>query len=190
MRKLIYYIAISTDGFIAESDGTFGSFPMQGEHMADLFADFPETFPAPARAALNLTGPNKVFDAVIMGKATYDMGASVGLTSPYPQLDQYVVSKSLQKSLDPAVTLIRENPVAAVRELKGREGRAIWLCGGSKLASALYDEIDEVIVKINPLLLGAGIPLFAGKVPPTELRLIERKVYPSGYVRLHSALVR
>lgn len=190
MRKLIYYIAISTDGFIAESDGTFGSFPMQGEHMTDLFADYPETFPAPARAALGITGPNKVFDAVLMGKATYDMGASVGLTSPYPQLDQYVVSASLQKSLDPAVTLIRENPVAAVRELKAREGRAIWLCGGGKLASALYDEIDEVIVKINPLLLGAGIPLFAGKVPPTALRLIERKVYPSGYVRLHSALVR
>lgn len=190
MRKLIYYIAISTDGFIAENDGTFGSFPMQGEHMADLFADFPETFPAPARAALGLTGPNKVFDAVIMGKATYDMGASVGLTSPYPQLDQYVVSTSLQKSLDPAVTLIREDPLAAVQQLKARDGRAIWLCGGSKLASTLYEEIDELIVKINPLLLGAGIPMFAGRVPPTALRLIERKVYPNGYVRLHSALVR
>ena len=190
MRKLIYYIAISTDGFIAESDGTFGSFPMHGEHMNDLLADFPETFPAPARAALGLGGPNKVFDAVLMGKATYDMGATVGLTSPYPQLEQYVVSSSLQKSPDPAVTLIRDNPVAAVRELKAREGRAIWLCGGAKLASTLYEEIDEVIVKINPLLLGAGIPMFAGKVPPTGLRLIERKVYPNGYVRMHSALAR
>jgi dihydrofolate reductase len=190
MRKLIYYIAISTDGFIAESDGTFGSFPMQGEHMNDLFADFPETFPAPARAALGLSGPNKVFDTVLMGKGTYDVGASVGLTSPYPQLDQYLFSTSLQKSSDPAVTLIRENPVAAVRQLKAREGRAIWLCGGGKLASALFEEIDEVIVKINPLLLGAGIPMFAGKVPPTTLRLIERKVYPNGYVRMHSALVR
>ncbi len=190
MRKLIYYIAISTDGFIAESDGTFGSFPMQGEHMADLFADFPETFPAPARAALGLNGPNRVFDAVLMGKATYDVGATQGLTNPYPQLDQYVVSSSIERQPDPAVTLIRENPLAAVRELKRRDGRAIWLCGGSKLASALYDEIDEVIVKINPLLLGAGIPMFAGKVPPTALRPIERKVYPNGYVRMHSALQR
>lgn len=190
MRKLIYYIATSIDGFIAESDGSCDAFPVQGEHMNDLFADFPETFPAPARAALGITGPNKVFDVVLMGKATYDVGAKVGLTNPYPQLDQYVVSTTLQSSPDPAVTLIRDNPVAAVRALKSREGRAIWLCGGGKLASALYDEIDELIVKINPLLLGAGIPMFAGKVPPTPLRLIERKVYPSGYVRLHCALVR
>jgi dihydrofolate reductase len=190
MRKLIYYIATSTDGFIADEAGSFAAFPMQGEHMADLVADFPETFPGPARGPLGITGPNRVFDAVLMGKATYDIGASQGLTSPYPQLEQYVFSRSLAQSPDPAVTLIRDNPVAAVRELKERSGRAIWLCGGSKLASTLFDEIDEVIVKINPLLLGSGLPMFAGKVPPTTLRLIERKVYPSGYVRLHSALQR
>ena len=190
MRKLIYYIATSTDGFIAESDGSFGSFPMQGEHMADLLADFPETFPAPAREALGLNGPNRVFDAVLMGRATYEIGASQGLTSPYPQLDQYVVSSTMQRQPDPTVALISGEPITAVRALKAKPGRAIWLCGGSKLASALYDEIDEVIVKINPLLLGAGIPMFAGKVPPTPLRLIERKVYPNGYVRMHSALQR
>jgi dihydrofolate reductase len=94
MRKLIYYIAISTDGFIAESDGSFDVFPMQGEHITDLIADYPETMPAPARAALNITAPNRVFDAVLMGKATYDMGAKHGLTNPYPQLDQYVVWRS------------------------------------------------------------------------------------------------
>ena len=190
MRKLIYYIAISTDGFIAESNGSFDVFPMQGEHITDLIADYPETMPAPARAALGITAPNRLFDAVLMGKATYDMGAKHGLTNPYPQLDQYVVSSSLKQQPDPAVTLIRENPLAAVRALKARDGRAIWLCGGSKLATELFDEIDEVIVKINPLLLGAGIPMFAGKVPPTKLRLLERKVYPNGYVRMHSALER
>ncbi|HET8931782.1 MAG TPA: dihydrofolate reductase family protein [Polyangiales bacterium] len=190
MRKLIYYIAISTDGFIAESDGSFGAFPMQGEHIADLIADFPETFPAPARAAIGIGAPNRVFDAVVMGKATYDVGAREGLTNPYPQLEQYVVSSSLERQPDPAVKLIRSNPLQAVRELKAREGRAIWLCGGAKLAATLFDEIDEVIVKINPLLLGAGIPMFAHKVPSTALRLIERKVYPNGYVRMHSALER
>lgn len=190
MRKLIYYIAISTDGFIADEAGGFDAFPMQGEHMADLIADFPETFPGPARGPLGISGPNRVFDAVLMGKATYDIGVKQGLTSPYPQLDQYVFSSSMKVSPDSAVTLIRDNPVAAVRELKAGPGRAIWLCGGSKLAATLFDEIDELIVKINPLLLGAGLPLFAGKVPPTTLKLIERKVYPSGYVRLHSALQR
>jgi dihydrofolate reductase len=187
MRKLIYYIAISTDGFIADSDGGFDAFPMQGEHFPDLIADFP----AAGRSALGIaTAPNRVFDAVLMGKATYDIGARVGLTNPYPHLAQYVVSSSLDKQPDPAVQLIRSNPVSAVRELKAQPGRAIWLCGGAKLAAALFDEIDEVIVKINPLLLGTGIPMFAGKVPATGLQLIERKVYANGYVRMHHALVR
>jgi dihydrofolate reductase len=190
MRKLIYYIAISTDGFIADADGSFDAFPMQGEHFADLIADFPETFPAPARQALGITAENRLFDAVLMGKATYDMGARVGLTSPYPQLEQYVVSSSLEEAPDPAVHLIRSEPLRTVRELKARPGRAIWLCGGSKLASAIYDEIDEVIVKINPLILGQGIPMFAGPVPPTALRLLDRKVYANGYVRLHFTLQR
>jgi dihydrofolate reductase len=194
MRKLIYYIAISTDGFIANSDGSFDAFPMQGEHFPDLIADFPETFPAPARAPLGISGPNRVFDAVLMGKATYEIGSRVGLTSPYPHLDQYVFSSSLTAAPDPAVTVVRSHALQAVRELKARRTehpeRAIWLCGGGKLASALYEEIDEVIVKINPLLLGAGIPMFASELPPTALRLIERKVYPNGVVRQHSALRR
>jgi dihydrofolate reductase len=100
------------------------------------------------------------------------------------------VSASLEEQPDPAVKLIRKDALAAVRELKARAGRAIWLCGGGKLASALFSEIDEVIVKINPLLLGAGVPLFAGELAPTALRLLERKVYPNGYVRIHSALER
>jgi dihydrofolate reductase len=190
MRKLIYYIAISTDGFIADSAGSFAAFPMQGEHMPDLIADFPETLPGPARSALGITAPNRMFDAVLMGKATYDVGARQGLTSPYPQLEQYVVSSSLERQPDPAVSLIRSEPLAAVRELKARAGRALWLCGGGKLAASLFDEIDEVIVKINPLLLGTGLPMFAGKLPPTALRLLERKVYPNGYVRMHHALQR
>lgn len=190
MRKLIYYVAISTDGFIADPEGSFEAFPMQGEHFPDLISDFPETFPAPARQPLGITASNRVFDAVLMGRATYELGARVGLTSPYPHLEQFVVSTSLSQRPDPAVEVIGANPRGFVRELKARPGRAIWLCGGAKLAAELFAEIDEVIVKINPLLLGAGIPMFSTRVPATALRLLERKVYPNGFVRMHYALER
>jgi dihydrofolate reductase len=188
MRKLIYYVAISTDGFIAAPNGSFDDFPMQGEHFADLIADFPETFPAPARPALGITAPNRVFDTVLMGRATYDVGRRAGLTNPYPHLEQYVISKSLERDPDPAVKLVASEPLGFVQQLKARDGLAIWLCGGGKLATALFDEIDEVIVKINPLILGAGIPMFANAVRPKLMRLLERKAYPNGFVRMHHAL--
>lgn len=190
MRKLIYFVATSVDGFIADLEGSFAAFPMQGEHISDLAADFPETFPAPARPHLGISGPNRVFDTVLMGRATYEVGARVGLTNPYPHLQQYVVSTRLARDPDPAVKLVASDPLALVRQLKAQPGAAIWLCGGGKLAAAVFDEIDEIIVKINPLLLGAGIPMFARAVPPIALRLLERKVYPNGLVRLHQALER
>jgi dihydrofolate reductase len=36
------------------------------------------------------------------------------------------------------------------------------LCGGARLAGALYDEIDELVLKVNPVVLGTGTPLFRG----------------------------
>jgi dihydrofolate reductase len=190
MRKLIYYVAVTADGFIAAADGSFDSFVQEGEPMADLIRDFPETFPAPARTQLGLTGPNKLFDTVLMGRATYELGARVGLTSPYPQLEQVVFSRTLSKSPDPAVTLVSSDAVGRVRALKQQPGGAIWLCGGGQLAAELFGEIDELILKLNPLVLGAGIPLFARGLPATKLEPLGRKLYDSGYQRLHYALRR
>jgi hypothetical protein len=41
MRKLIYYVATTVDGFIAAKDGSIDAFPQVAPHMADLISDFP-----------------------------------------------------------------------------------------------------------------------------------------------------
>lgn len=188
MRKLIYLVAVTADGFIASADGSFDWYLKEGEHLAELFSDYPETLPGAARSQLGITAQNRVFDAVLMGRNTYEVGASQGITSPYPQLAQYLFSRSLQRSPDPAVTLVTTDPASFVRELKQQPGAAIWLCGGSQLASELFAEIDELVLKQNPSLIGAGIPLFARRVPTTQMSLIDRKLYPSGFQRLHYRL--
>jgi dihydrofolate reductase len=45
-----------------------------------------------------------------------------------------------------------------------KPGKDIYLCGGADLATTLFAEnlIDEIILKLNPLLFGSGIPLFSG----------------------------
>jgi dihydrofolate reductase len=69
-----------------------------------------------------------------------------------------VVSTTLPASPDPRVQVVAGDPVKLVRRLKHRPGAGIWLAGGARLAGALLDEIDELVIKRYPLVLGVGIP--------------------------------
>ena len=184
MRRLCYFVASTVDGFIARKNGSFDFFPMTGEHLPYIAAEFPETFSGPHRAALGMNAGNAHFDTVLMGRNTYEVGVALGITSPYPHLRQYVVSRSMPASPDPAISLVSRDPVQCVRELKREEGLDIWLCGGARLAGALYDQIDRLIVKVNPVVLGDGIPLFEGVPGPTTLALTDHKTFAGG-VAIH-----
>ncbi|HEU4326322.1 MAG TPA: dihydrofolate reductase family protein [Roseiflexaceae bacterium] len=191
MRELIYYVATTLDGFICHQDGSIDGFPWDETYMADLLATFPETFPPHLRSAENRQLPNTRFDTVLMGRNTYEPALKAGITSPYPTLRQYVFSRSLADIPDPGVTLVANEPVEAVRKLKGEEGQAIWLCGGAQLAGTLFaaDLIDRVIVKVNPVLFGSGIPLFTGVTRQAALAPVDHKSYASGHMVLHYRVI-
>jgi dihydrofolate reductase len=184
MRKLIYYIASTVDGFIARENGAFDFFPMTGAHLPYVVEEYPETIPTHLRKAMGVRGANRHFDAVVMGKHTYEVGASVGITSPYSHLRQYVVSSTMAASPDGAVALISADPVDAMRTLKQQDGLGIWLCGGGRLAATLLDEIDEIILKINPIILGTGTPLFRREERPVNLELTDARTFAGG-VAIH-----
>ncbi|MGJ9412996.1 dihydrofolate reductase family protein [Aeromicrobium sp. CF4.19] len=160
MRSLVYYVATSVDGFIADVDGGFDAFAMQGPHLDAIVAELPETLPVMAREAMGLSGVGR-FDTVLEGRATHQIGLDAGIPDAYPHLRHVVFSRSLP-DVAPAIELVRTDPVARIRELKAEDGRDIWLCGGGKLAATLLPEIDELVLKISPVLLGDGIPLVAG----------------------------
>ncbi len=186
MRDLVYYIATSLDGFIAREDGSFEDFPWDDEFIADLLANYPETLPAPFHKRELRREDNRRFGAVLMGRKTYEVGLQQGLTSPYPTLDQYVVTRSMGESPDPAVTIISTDAVESVRNLKRQSGRAIWICGGGELATDLFDSglVDEVTIKLNPIVFGAGIPLFSRRLKSQALELTKSRSYPSGHMLL------
>jgi dihydrofolate reductase len=85
---------------------------------------------------------------------------------------------------DPAIELVRDDPLAPVRRLKAGDGKDIWLCGGAKLAGALRPEIDELVVKLNPVATGSDIPLFDGEFRPVPYRLADTHPLPSGVLFL------
>lgn len=185
MSKLIYLVACTVDRFIARKDGSFDFFLMEGDHVTDLLSAFPETIPAHLRGALGITADNQHFDSVLMGRRTYEVGVKEGITNPYPQMNQYLFSRTLQQSPDPAVELVSSDPVTFVQDLKQRPSKDIWLCGGGDLATVLFPAIDEIILKVHPFLLGSGIALFSGTIPLTALELADSKVYKNGFMLLH-----
>lgn len=190
MRELKYYVACSVNGFIAHTDGSFDGFLQEGEHFAGLIENFPETFPAHFRDAMGINVENKHFDVVLMGRKTYEVGSKMGIINPYPQMQQYVFSRSMKESPNVNVKLVSSNAIAFVKRLKHETGKDIWLCGGADLAATLFAEnlIDELILKVNPFLMGSGIPLFAGVIKQTSLELTNSKIYGNGVLVLHYRL--
>ena len=168
VRKLKYHVAITADGFIAREDGSFDCFPMEGEHVADYLKSL------------------QSYGTVLMGRNTYEVGLKMGVTDPYPHLKSYVFSRTMRQSPDERVEVVGEDSVEVVRRLKAETGKDIYLCGGADLATTLFKErlIDEVILKVNPLLLGSGIPVMFDIGKYVNLELIDSKVYESGVVLL------
>ncbi len=182
MRELVYYIAATLDGFIARSNGSFEDFPWDETFIDALKTHYPETLPAPMRPGASRAG-NLRFDAVLMGRATYEIGVKQGLTNPYPTLDQYVVSGSMSASPDPAVTLIDSMLTERVAGLKAKAGKAIWICGGSMLATTLLQAglVDRIILKSAPVCFGEGIPLFRDELDVFPLQKDAHRSFDSGY---------
>lgn len=164
MAELTYYVASTLDGFIAHADGSFDGFEWDDEVVADFLSDIDQ------------------FETVLMGRKTYEVGLNAGKTSPYPNLRQIVFSSKMESSPDPAVELVSSDPPPFVEALKSTESGPIWLCGGAQLAAALLEHnlIDRVIVKLNPVVFGAGIPLFGPHISQTALEFVKSKTYGCG----------
>jgi dihydrofolate reductase len=182
MRKLVYYVAVSIDGYIAGSGGEVDFYPVSDDMAAWMNERYPEVIPTHARAHVGLAdAPNKRFDTLVMGLGTYQPALNINVTSPYAHLRQYVVSSTLEKIDDPSVELVSGDPIGLVRGLKAESsGMDIYLAGGGKLAGALLPEIDELIVKSYPVVAGAGIPAFQGGFSPTLFTPTQRESFSNG----------
>jgi dihydrofolate reductase len=187
MRKLVYCIATTLDGFVAAPDGgdptgPDGFWPVAPDYVQHLVERLPETLPGGARAALGVTGPGTSFDTVVEGRKSYEVGLAAGVADAYPHLRHLVFSRTLTTAPDPAVTVVADDPVATLRALKQEVGLDIWLVGGGALAGALRDEIDRLVLKVAPLTTGGGIPLLGRDAgfDPVAWALTDHTVLGSG----------
>ncbi len=166
MQSIVYHVAVSVDGFIAGLGGALEHFPVTGDHVTEYLASL------------------STYSSVVMGRKTYQVGLDLGVFDPYPHLDTYVCSRSLRRSPHPHVTLVPDDPLRLLGELRARPGKGVYLAGGGELAAQALAAglVDELILKVNPLVLGDGIPLFARGAGAAALSLVSTKVHASGVV--------
>lgn len=184
MRKLSYFIACSIDGFIGDPSGEAEFFTrfVDEEYFEFLKTEYPETLPTHGRRALGIDDlENKKFDTIIQGRASYDLALAIDVTSPYAHMREYVASRTLKESPDPNVEIISDDVVGKIRELKQEDSEfGIYLCGGSKIAGELIDEVDELVIKTYPLVLGSGMPMFGSGFALTEFTLDTVRTFENG----------
>jgi dihydrofolate reductase len=129
-------------------------------------------------------------DALLLGRRTYVIHANA--FEPKPEEDpfggvkKYVVSRTLEKPIWRDTTIIRDNPIEAIRALKREPGKNILTDGSSQLVHAMIanDVVDELHLLVYPLTLGTGKRALPNGVT-TTFSLRSAKPYPSGVVGLH-----
>lgn len=163
MRKIVLFIAMSLDGYIADTDGKVDWLAGQDNDVEsdDSYTDFVKTV-----------------DTVIMGWTTYRQ--IVEELSPgqwvYDSLQSYVITHR-DCVQDSNVTFVSEDPCTLVNGLKQTDGKDIWVCGGADIVHQLMQNnlIDIYSISIIPTILGNGIRLFDVIDQTIDLRFISSK---------------
>ena len=174
------FIACSLDGFIAG----------EGDDLSWL-PDPPEGVDHGYHAFMVDVG------AMLMGRATYDVVAGFlarGEVEAWPYGDTPVLVAT-HRPLDSVHGAARavggsiDELVEAALAAAG--GRDVYLDGGALIRQALdAGRVDELIVSVIPVVLGAGAPLFAGVERRRTLELLGAETYPGGVVQLRYAPAR
>ena len=184
MRKLIVSEFVSLDGVMqapgGENEDTDGGFRHGGWTLPYWHDDI---------MAQHFTPLLKQVDAVLLGRRTYVGHAEAfepdAANDPYASCAKYVVSRTLEKPLWRNTTIIRDNPIDAIRQLKASAGQAIATDGSSQLVHALLEHefVDELRLLVYPIVLGSGKRVFA-EGTTVRLKLTDTVSYPTGVVGL------
>jgi dihydrofolate reductase len=187
MRKLIVSEFVSLDGVMqapgGENEDTDGGFRHGGWTLPYWHDDI---------MARHFTPLLEQVDAVLLGRRTY-VGHAEAFEpdvahDPYATCAKYVVSRTLEKPLWRNTTIIRDDPIEAIKRLKASAGKAIATDGSSQLVHALleHDLVDELHLLVYPIVLGSGKRVFA-EGTTLRLKLTDTVAYPTGVVGLHYA---
>lgn len=168
--KTQYYTAATINGYIADENNSL-DWLFQFREIESMKDDYPRFI--------------KEVGAAAMGSTTYEwvVGHENMLENPekWPyDIPTWVFSSRELPAVEGADIRFVEGDVAPVHAemVKAADGENIWLIGGGDLVGQFYDQglLDEVIISVAPVMLGAGAPLLPRRIttPPMELIDVEK----------------
>ena len=184
MRKLVFFMHSSLDGFVAGPNGE-----MNWITVNDEIFDFVATM-------------TEQVDTALYGRVTYQMmeaywptaGEKPGATKHdrehsawYKKVARVVLSKTLNETGLLNTKVIADNLAENINKIKQQPGKNIMIFGSPRASYSLLNLglVDEFWIFVNPILLGQGIPLFKDVPEIIKLRLLETKTFTTGVVALH-----
>lgn len=137
-------------------------------------------------------------DALLVGRKTFvDMREywpkqtddRTGVTAHLNQVQKYVVSSTLPDPGWDNSTVLGEDWLSSVKELKAADGREIVLTGSIRLCHAVIEAglVDEYRLLLYPAVQGSGRRLFPNGLESMNLRRLETRTFISGVVLLRYA---
>jgi dihydrofolate reductase len=167
MRKIVLQLATSLDSLIEGPNGEFDWCFVDDDY--------------------GMTAFFQRIDALFIGRKSYELMLSMGdeAVPGMPKMQEYVFSNTLSSVKEGAILVNGDLPTE-IEKIKNQAGKDIWLFGGADLTTSLMNLglVDEIILAVHPILLGAGKPLFQNLPSRQPLKLISSQAYPSGLMML------
>jgi dihydrofolate reductase len=183
MRKIISFMHVTLDGFVAGPDGEMNWIKLDDK----VFA-----------LAGEVTDHS---DTALYGRITFEMMDGYWPTAGdppdasahdkkhsawYNSARKIILSRTMTSGPGNS-TILRDNIPEAINILKKDKGTNIVIFGSPSASHYLQQQglIDEYWLMINPVILGRGIPLFKGITEKTDLRLVDNRLFDCGVIGLH-----
>ncbi|MBI4836096.1 MAG: dihydrofolate reductase [Candidatus Abawacabacteria bacterium] len=161
--KTILHLAISADGFIAESNGN-SDWVLPADE--DLFIQ-------------------RAHDAgcLVVGKTTFQQYQN----KIYPVKDVLNIVLTHDDNFQAKNIMVADSPARALQIAQEQGCPGLLIAGGAKTSATFLQAnlLDEIFFSVHPLILGAGIKPFGGLVTVRNISLIGTKSLANGLVQLH-----
>ena len=189
MRKIISFMHISLDGFVAGPSGEMNWIKVDEEIFDHVGKRISET------------------DTALYGRVTYQMMENhwpaagdkpkaskhdIEHSKWYNKAQKLVLSKTLKEADLTNTTIISDNLSDSINEIKQQAGSEILLFGSPTATHSLIQQnlIDGYWLFVNPIILGRGIPLFVDIKDKIKLNLLTTRQFTSGVTELNYTVDR
>lgn len=183
MRKIISFMHMSLDGFVAGPNGELNWAKVDEELFEHVGKRISEG------------------DSALYGRVTYEMMENywpdagkkpkatrhdIEHSKWYNQVHKIVLSKSMKDANLANTTIISDDLSDSINKIKQQPGENILIFGSPKATHSLMqlNLIDGYWLFVNPIILGQGIPLFADVKDKIKLNLAGTRQFTSGVTEL------